>query len=293
MRDKGQELCMRYTISFKAGATITFSDYSGYAVQGFFYKILSSADRSLADEIHASTRPAPYAVTPIMDAATGEPIFRYLSPERIFYFNISALSERLCRALNQGLLTLDGISFNEIQCKVEALDFQLIDIQEFWRSAVPVRKFSVRFITPTRFTAPPRNVSDLLGLAGESVRLAPPRSVYFPDPERMLVSLLNFWVANLGEPPISEEAYRKWLQAGGVACSGYPHSLRTVSLRPGGSSIGFYGEVHYALPNDFLYTPIFSRFTDCLLRLGEIFNTGDERTAGLGMIRYRRHEICS
>ncbi|MDW8074095.1 MAG: CRISPR system precrRNA processing endoribonuclease RAMP protein Cas6 [Nitrososphaerota archaeon] len=247
----------------------------------------------MADELHATTRPAPYSVTPIIDAATGEPVYKYLLPERIFYFNVSALGERLCRALSRGVIMLNEISFNEIGCKVEALDFKLIDIQELWRSAVPVRKFAVRFITPTKFTAPPRDVSELLGLGGERVRLAPPRSIYFPDPERMLVSLLNFWVANVGEPPVSEDAYRKWLQVGGVVCSGYPHSLRTVSLRPAGSSIGFYGEVYYALPNDFLYTPLFSKFTDCLLRLGEIFNTGDERTAGLGMMRYRRHETCS
>lgn len=293
MRDEGQELCARFTISFKTRAQISFSDYSGYAVQGLFYKILSSVDQSLADEIHSIRKPAPYSVTPVIDAATGEPIYRYLLPEKTFYFDITALGDRLCRALSRGILALNEISFNGTACRVEALDFRLVEVRELWKRTVPVKRFAVRFVTPTKFTAPPRDVSDLLGLNGDRVWLAPPRNVVFPDPERLLVSVLNFWVANLGETPISDEAYRKWLKAGGVACSGYPEGIKTVSLKPGGASIGFLGKVHYVIPSDALMSEPFMRLTDALLKLGELFNVGDERTAGLGMIRYLRHETCS
>ncbi|MDW8042933.1 MAG: CRISPR system precrRNA processing endoribonuclease RAMP protein Cas6 [Nitrososphaerota archaeon] len=245
----------------------------------------------MADEIHSTNKPAPYSVTPVIDAATAEPVYRYLLPEKIFYFNVTALGERLSGALSKGIMALNKVSFNGTECKVEAIDFRLIELRELWKRSVPVNRFAVRFITPTRFTAPPRDVSDLLGLSGDRVWLAPPRNVMFPDPERLLVSLLNFWVANLGETPVPNEAYRRWLKAGGVACSGYPKGIKTVSLKRGGASIGFLGRVHYVIPSDSLMSETFMRFTDALLKLGELFNVGDERTAGLGMIKYSRYEV--
>lgn len=280
--------CLQLIIEFHPETHITFSDFSGYATQGIFYKMVSTIDNPFAAEIHKSKNPAPYAVTPIIDTNTGKIVYRELAPHRPYFFILTAIGDRLCKTIGEAALQLDKIVLNGIECNVRQIGVKIIDLEQIMKNAMAIKKMAVHFLSPTKFVAPPRDVSELIGGDGR-VMLAPPRNVYFPDPERLLVGILNFWEANVGRIE-ARDMYRKWLKAGGVACSGYPQGLRTVSLRTGGASIGFYGKVHYVIPSDSLSSKPFAKLTDLLLKIGEIFNVGDERTAGLGMIKYWGYE---
>lgn len=207
---------------------------------------------------------------------------------------MTVLGDDLCKTVTRGMLKKQFLELNGIRCKITALEVLVIELANIWRSAVPVRKFSVDFLTPTKFTTAPRDISRIAMVNNGRVILAPHRNIYLPIPERLMVSILNFWKTHLRELPIdSESQYREWLLSGGLVCAGYPQSIKTVLLRSGGTSVGFCGKVYYTIPDDYLYSKSYAIFTDALLRLGEIFNVGDERTAGLGVIRYRTNEICS
>ncbi len=285
---------MKFVVKIKAEASVIFSDFSGYAIQGFFYNLLASENEKLAMALHNSGEPAPYSLTPVFEVGSGNPIFKYLSSNTQGAFSMTVLGDDLCKAITRGMLKKQFVELNGIRCKITDIEVLVIELANIWGGAVPVRKFSVDFLTPTKFTAPPRDISRLAGLNSGKVILAPHRNIYLPIPERLMVSILNFWKVYLQELfAISESQYREWLLAGGLVCSGYPGGIRTVLLRGGGASVGFCGKVYYAIPNDCLFSKNHAMITDALLRLGEIFNVGDERTAGLGVIRYERNEICS
>jgi CRISPR/Cas system endoribonuclease Cas6 (RAMP superfamily) len=297
-----------FRLMMKASRSVQFSSYSGYACQYLLYELLSRFDKLMARKLHEQKGHSPYSITPLM-LLGGNPVMRYLDRGSSVQVTINVMVEGtrssqktnitrepaakgsdLAKALTKIFERLDEVVMNEVRFIIDNLEVESIPFSLFWNSSKEVLKFSCSFVTPTRFSMPLRSISGNVDGSVKQMVLAPTRYVLYPDAERMLASLAGLWAAFASDSPINIDEYRNWLKAGGVVCSGYPKGIRTVSLRPNGSSVGFLGQVRFTIPDDELYFSQYARFTEALLRMGQYTNVGDERTAGLGVIQYRRYD---
>jgi len=251
---------VKITVQFEAGESKWFRMYSGAFVRGFVYWVIGKSNRIFAEELHSSRELAPFSATPV--TKDGVPVEK-LEEGESYEFSVCFFVPEIGEALKNYLTAVDRLYFAGCENRLSKVRVRYCSR---FRSE-PVRKFSVRFVSPCYFRVPSNN---------GKYRFLP-----LPLPELMFRSLARLYSAFIEELPLE---YREWLDSGGVAVSGHEIRTKKVLLKKGIWSVGFTGWVNFSIPSD-TYDEEFAKITSALLDFGEYSNVGGGRTSGLGVIR--------
>ncbi|MEM4727693.1 MAG: CRISPR system precrRNA processing endoribonuclease RAMP protein Cas6 [Candidatus Bathyarchaeia archaeon] len=303
------------TLRLNISEPLIFQSWSGFSVRGMLYQLLRSVEPDRAASIHAGGALASFSVSPliILFGNSNKVVWRKVEAPSVSIVRFSLFDTALSQAfvkllLNEGLrqVTLSGKDFPVMEVGVRDVEFE-----KFLESSQPVKKFRIRFRTPTYFRRPlhrccahcPLYRSILRARASHVDERACPyfklrrqyRFLVFPEPTLLFRSLLRLW-SKFSNIKIDYKGFMDWVDQGGVTLSGYPMGLRTFRIyeHPYAKKwvVGFMGTVYYDLPND-SYDQDYARLCDSLLKFGEISNVGGGKTAGLGMIEYELIEAVN
>ncbi len=281
---------VKFLMEIFSSNDILLDRYSGFYVRAIFFNLLSLINEDVATAIHESKEVAPYSVSPLMDHK-GRTVYYKIKGGRSYFFWIAVHEENIL------LKTLKDAIFRLLERPVEDKLLFLKDrevlvvsastiqksynnlLKECYEGMPPLRKFSIKFSSPCFFRRP-------RGTQGSVVKYIP-----LPLPESILGSPLKVYCKYAGCDQKFVKEYLEWLNNGGILISGYKKGIRTKKVIEDKSTrlwyVGFVGDVGFSLADD-TYDERFAKFTEFLLKLAEFTNVGANRTAGFGVIQYRR-----
>lgn len=207
-------------------------------------------------------------------------------------FIITTYSDDLSDALLNDLASRTdvSISLGENKYVLASVRFERIDLKLLVESARPIKEFSVRFLRPVYFNTKRGNYP-----------------LRFPLPEILFGNLANIWndLAR-GTAEIDRTDLTLWI---GAHLYSNKFEVSTPRARIGKAHVrGTKGSIRYKVAklDEHFYKHYFkdkqepssverarehyfnnSRWIDLLARLGQLTNAGENRTAGLGVMRYR------
>mgnify|MGYP001772736351 CR=1 FL=1 len=281
-------LLTQFFLNFISPENLKFQSFSGYVTRGIFFDLIKSVDEALAEKLHSNKGISPYSLTPVEIFSNGGMRFVYRRCEAPVRgrFRITAMRDDLSSVLKEAIISRDSINFVDRKAIITEISVREFNFHGFLENARPVRKFSVLFRTPCYFRLLPTK---------EGRRKGQYRAYPLPDPALLLRSALRLWT-NFSDAKFNYEKFLEWVNEGGVSISGFPKGIRTVRVYEHPTTnkwnIGFVGEVRYSIPDD-SYDPKFSSIVDALMSFSEISNVGGNRTAGFGVVEYRRADQCS
>ena len=192
-----------------------------------------------------------------------------LKKNEVFLLEVTAFTEEVYSAL------IKAIRAGTILSKLGKFEVVRVEVEDInpWNWGEAVKKFSVKFKTPT-FFRPGGGVK-----GGVFIPM--------PIPDRMLINLHKVWNRYLG--PMEGEEERKefhmWLQNWGIVISAL--DIRTVRYKDERDfKVGFKGWAHFSANPSYLRED-FLKKVDALMKLGEYVNVGGLRSKGFGVIEYR------
>ncbi len=279
-------------LRFPVDRPVVFQSFSGFASRGIFFEMLKGYDSDMAYLLHSSGGLAPYSTTPILaDDGRGLRIVYRSLPACVANLRICLLEHELSKAFLELLISdCPRIRLLDQDVPLTGISVDVVGFPDLLKEARPVRRFAVRFKTPCFFRRTP--ITAFLAFPS-TLRLPPPLSVkrFYPLPEPVLMfrQLVRLWRA-FSTKPFDYIRFLGWVEAGGVAISGFPKGLRTIRVYEHPDSnkwaVGFVGTAYFNLPED-LYSRRYARIVDALLRFAEYSNVGGNRTAGFGVVDYR------
>jgi len=191
--------------------------------------------------------------------------------EDLFLLDVTTMSSEVTKSLVEGILE-GSLETKAGRFEVERVEVEEFDPEKVLSASLPVRSFSVRFLTPTFFKAEG-------GVRGGVF-------IPMPIPARMLMNLMKTWNRFLGGMGEDKEEFRKWLESWGIVVSGL--DIKTVRIdHEKKFFVGFKGWANFSA-NESYYDNEFLRKVDALMRLGEFTNVGGLRSKGFGVISYKR-----
>jgi len=235
--------------------------FPGFSSYSIVLDVLENQDPELVKMRRAGKLQTDFAVRPLK-----------LGEGRV-ELDVTAFTSEVSLALTRGIVS-GYLETKQGRFEVLRVEVEDVSAEELLSSSFPVRKFSVRFHTPTFFR--PRG-----GVRGGVF-------IPMPIPSRMLIGLHKVWSRFLGpmEDELEREEFHKWLESWAIVVSAL--KLRTKKIEDGDKfAVGFVGWANFSA-NDSYYDSSFLRKVDALLRLGEIVNVGGMRSKGFGVISYRR-----
>jgi len=281
-------LLTQFFLSFISPENLKFQSFSGYVTRGIFFDLIKSVDEAMAEKLHSSKDISPYSLTPVEIFSSEGMKFVYKRCEAPVRgrFRITVMRDDLSSILKEAIMSRDLINFVDKKAAITEISVREFNFHDFLDNAKPVRKFSVLFRTPCYFR---------LLSAKEGRKKGQYRAYPLPDPALLLRSALRLWM-KFSDAKFDYEKFLDWVNGGGVSISGFPKGIRTVRVYEHPTTnkwnIGFMGRVHYSIPED-SYNPRFSSIVDALMSFSEISNVGGNRTAGFGVVEYRRIDQCS
>lgn len=271
------------TFRFSVSRDIFFQSFSGFASRGVFFDILSRTSCELAEELHKRKGIAPYSTSPIefLEGGATRIAYRKLPATTNASLRVSLFDSMLYKFFEKTIFGgLSSLRLLDEECPLSEIGIKAVDPKKLIEEAEPIKRFSIKFRTPTVFRLTPRGPID------KSSRPSPFRLYPLPDPILLTRSILRVWRSFFGQTPCDKD-FDEWLTAGGVAISGYPGGLKTYRLYEHPHSnkwvVGFVGTVHYSLPDD-TYDEKHAKIMNGLLRFAEYTNVGAGKTAGFGMV---------
>jgi len=278
-----REMIVRIDVQLVAQQEVRAQEksYTGYLVRGLVYTLLRSVDAKYAERLHSEKgSPAPFSVRPPHALVRGRVrVFEERVPaDTPFNVQITSLDPRLTGLLCRALIKRDElVELGGARARVLSLAVKQVSSEDL-QGREGVRKFAIRFLTPTFFRVHiPRAVR-----RAEKARVLP-----LPDPVHLFTNLYNVWNAYL-RPEIGDD-YLDWLQQHPILIS----RLRGVETRryyehpvKGVFALGFTGTAYYALAED-TYDERMAKITSQLLELAELSGVGGNRTAGFGWVEVR------
>lgn len=289
---------------------IRFQSFSGYAVRGFFFKLLEGADPGYAEKLHSSKGVAPYSLSPLEVRLNRgwKPVYQRVKGPALASIRMVLLNRELMERVKDAILrgSLSAVDLMGTVCDVHEISFSEIPFRRFLESAGAYRRFSVDFRTPCYFRRKPRvwgllkslwrssggEVKKVLSMILEAERMrrkdvsiAHP----LPDPLSMFSSLANVW-REYSDVGVDFSGFLDWVDEGGIVISGFPEGIRTQRLFEHRAvrekwQVGFVGKVRFSTLDE-LYDEKHAKLADALLRFGELVNVGANRTAGFGRMEY-------
>ncbi len=253
----------RFSVHLRPPPDLEIRGFRGFASYSIVMDVLESKDPELVRVRRAGKMQTDFSLKPLR--WEGEEIT----------LEVTAFTEEVSSALGSAIL--DGsLSTRLGEFEVLRVSVEEIDPAALLAGSSPVRRFSVRFRTPT-FFRPRANVRGGIFIP-------------MPLPDRMIIGLHRTWNHFLGpmEDELERREFHQWLESWGVVISG--HRIETVKVDEGDKfEVGFIGWANFS-SNPAYEDPTFLRKVDALLRLGEIVNVGGLRSKGFGVISYRRQD---
>jgi CRISPR/Cas system endoribonuclease Cas6 (RAMP superfamily) len=303
------------TLRVNISEPLVFQSWSGFSIRGILYELLKLVSPDLATSLHSSGALAPFSVSPLILSLgrSNKVVWSKADAPNVGIIRFSLFDDNLSKAFVKLLLNeelrkvfLSGKEFYVMEVGVKEVRFD-----EILESGQPVKKFKIRFKTPTYFRKSlheccaycPLYRSILKARASYVDERACPyfklekryRFIPYPEPSLLFRSLLRLW-RKFSTSKIDYTGFINWVDSGGVAISGYPEGLRTFRVYEHPYSkkwvVGFMGTVYFDLPNG-SYNQEYARICDSLLRFGEISNVGGGKTAGLGTMEYEPMDIAT
>ncbi len=272
-------------VFLRAVSKLRFQRFSGFAVQHYFFNLLSSCDENVARTLHESGGVKPYSVSPLI-GFRGAVYDSEVAPGD-YSFNISLLNGDLKLALNAASLLMSERTIDLDAGRFIPLDLRLRVIP--YESLVNWTlndKFAIRFISPTCFKTEVTYVKRLSMEKPEyEVRLKN-KTAYLPlpHPTPFLRNLLRIWKSFSNTPlPSPYTSLQEIIVEDKVFVYELPGpGLRTRWAREGSrkSQQGFIGEVVFGVEDGLDEND--KKSLAALIKLGEYSGTGIMRTAGLG-----------
>ncbi|MDJ0274755.1 MAG: CRISPR system precrRNA processing endoribonuclease RAMP protein Cas6 [Aigarchaeota archaeon] len=274
---------------------IRFQSFSGFAVRGVFYELLNKVDVNYSDLLHMGKSLAPFAVKPLsFDMAATRYVFRHIFPHSNVWLRILTFDRRVFEAwrkiLTEGMLErvrLVGHEFTVVEIRLVIHDPMALFPEN---TAESDAGFRVKFETPTFFRMSSSTItSQVPKISKVSIRNLKPayRYVPLPLPSLMFRSLARLWTTFV-DPTFNYREFLEWVDAGGIAISGFPSGIYTQRLYEHPTLnkwvVGFTGTVYYSIPED-LRQKRMVRTAMGLLKFGELSNVGGGRTAGFGSMK--------
>ncbi|MEM2211362.1 MAG: CRISPR system precrRNA processing endoribonuclease RAMP protein Cas6 [Nitrososphaerales archaeon] len=277
---------------------IKFQQYSGFAIRGLFYNILTKSNKELADELHASKKIAPFSSTPLLKVNNKfHVIYSTINKPCITRIGFSILNDDLFLSLIQSIKDLSTLPLIGSEFLIKMVEVKEVDPSTFY-SYEPVKEFSVTFITPTYFRSSPKfcKVCRVYLRKDPSFRklVLANHSAYkfipLPQPEHLFRNLLKLWCNFINKPLVNPIKFLDWLDEGAIVISGFPKGIITHRVYEHKTMnkwvVGFTGTVHFSILSEY-YDKRYAKVVDTLLRFGELTNVGGGRSAGFGMIKYQ------
>ncbi len=256
----------RFTLLLAPPRSFELKGFRGFASYSIVMDVLESEDPDLVRVRRAGKLQTDFAVRPISWDGEG----RYLT------LDVTSFTQEVTLALTSSILRGEMIA-RMGKFEVVRVEAEEVDPEQIMSTSRPVRKFSIRFHTPTFFR--PRK-----GVRGGVF-------IPVPLPDRILISLHRIWNHFLGpmEDEIEREEFHRWLESWGVVISAL--KIETKKVVDGDKfEVGFVGWANYSA-NQAMYDASFLRKVDALLRMGEVTNVGGMRSKGFGVISYRRRQV--
>jgi len=283
------KLCFKFLVD----KIIKFQSYSGFASRGIFFDMLKRQDENYALTLHSGRGLAPYSTSPIMIRENGKTrvIYKLIKPYCLAYVNFTLLDNELSRLFKE--LIMEGISDIKLIDKsfpVIGVSINTVSFKELLEKAKPVKRFTLTFQSPCYLRMTPKSSLILFPSKRCSSDVKRGYRFYlFPEPILLFRNLIRLW-RRFSDTWFNYMEFMEWIEAGGVAISGFPKGIRTVRIYEHPTLnkwvVGFIGTVRFNLPED-VYDRRFASIVDALLRFAKHSNVGGGRTAGLGMIEYK------
>ena len=242
--------------------------FTGVMLRGALLAIIKESQPELACLLHDAPGIRPFSLSLLTphrrDFAT------LLIEGRTYQFRVTFLEEHIMDTMLE-FLTRDRPVFNLLGAELTTSHVELdrvtfLDLVA--DSSTPIYSFSLRFLTPTCFSAWGSDVHYL-----------------YPDPVKVFPNLLRLWNRFCPSHALPRTSvYYDWV-ARNVIVTSYSLRTRTVRLGEARRTAGFIGVCHYRIR----HTPqnqALAAFTNTLCRFGELANVGNNRTAGFGVVRY-------
>ncbi len=253
----------KFSISLRPPPDFEPKGFRGFAAYSIVMDVLESKDPELVKVRRTGKMQTDFSLKPLR--WEGETVL----------LDVTTFTEEVSMALGSAIL--DGVLSTGLgEFEILRVSMEEVDPGALLASSEPVRKFSVRFRTPTFFR--PR----------ASVRGG--IFIPMPLPDRMIIGLHRTWNRFLGpmEDELERREFHQWLESWGIVVSG--HRIETIKIDDGDKfEVGFVGWANFSA-NPAYEDPSFLGKVDALLKLGEIVNVGGLRSKGFGVISYRRQD---
>jgi len=283
----------RISLELYSREDVRFQSFSGYSARGLFYNIVKKFDEEYASILHDSRTLAPFSVSPVYAVKGDSLIPCFEKAEKgVVMISFTLLENRLneifMKFVQEGLGER-GLTIGKTSMQINTISLQQLEYEKLYKNSVEIKSFKVNFRTPTYFRQTPRDLLKRYGKeSNKKFTASPYRFLPLPDPVLFFKSIARIW-RKFSNYNIDLQEFIEWLEAGGIAISGYPKGIRThiVYEHPTTKkwNIGFTGTVHFSIAKD-TYSPEKAKIADTLLKFAEYTNVGGGRTAGLGTIKY-------
>ena len=236
-----------------------------YVFRGFFLKMLEDISPRTATKLHDAQQIKPYAIQ-----------YQFRDPEIILHINV--FEQGIAKQFYTYLLGLEDTSINlgKTACTLYHVKQESNELSKFLLNSNSLDKFIIEFKTPTYLRS-----------------LTHDFHIKFPLPGLVLKNLAQSWNEFAGSQiQIDLDPFVSWA-ATCIEASSFSGQTKPMTIKKGLRVSGFQGWVKYRIHpsshgnDEHGETAGFSRWLDCLLRLGEFTNVGGNRTMGMGIIKYK------
>ncbi|MHA1784921.1 MAG: CRISPR system precrRNA processing endoribonuclease RAMP protein Cas6 [Candidatus Helarchaeota archaeon] len=235
-----------------------------HVFRGVLMDYLGRLDPKLVERLHVDNEIRPYAISYRRDRKIKEMI----------EFRITSLLEDVSQKLLNSLLNTSNLEMN-IQGDpylLVKIGFEKISYQEMIKNARIIKKFNIKFITPTYFT-----------LKGRKLDLK------IPLPENLFGNLGTLWNAHVFKSEqIPLDELINYVKSS-VSISSFRLETRFADIGKKFAKSGCVGWCNYLIENT--DDPL-NVWLDILLNFAEYSNIGGNRTAGMGVVRYNCLELA-
>lgn len=235
------------------------SGFPGFTSYSIIMSILESRDPNLVKLRRSGKLQTDFSVRPLE------------ARDSRFTLDVTVMSSEVTKSLVS--VILEGSFETKLgRFEIERVEVEDFDPEQVLASSVPVRSFSIRFITPTFLKAEGGTKGGVF--------------VPMPLPARIFMNLLKTWNKFLGGMEDRREEFQEWLESWGILVSGL--NIRTVKIEEERRFfVGFKGWANFSV-NDNYYDKDFLRRIDALMKFAESANVGGLRSKGFGVVSYRR-----
>lgn len=255
------------------------------AMHGLLYALVAESDAALAQELHESSGPKAFTVSPLLGEFERRGESHLAMPGHVYQVRFTAYEPRISAALIRSLddrqkkgkgLTVRGETFDIVDAIVDPRTTDgwagAVSHEQLWDAAGNSTSVALEFTTPTAFRVnPERAITD----GGKALEL----KLLFPLTTQVLGSLARKWDAHA---PMRMEGIHEACEAGHIAVDRYSLETRVHAYAREIMLPGFVGHCSYRVLNG---DPELARKANALADFARFAGIGQKTTQGMGQAR--------